>query len=97
MATSTRPHDPAGNPLFVSLTSGVQVLPPSGERKSALPLGAAGPSPPDRYVQPLRRKSHRPAKRTSGSFGSIARPEHPVDKFDPLSTSDQLLPPSLVL
>ena len=62
-----------------------------------LPLGAFGPSPPDRNVQPWRRKSHMPAIRTSGFFGSMVTLEQPVDGLVPLSTSDQVLPPSVVL
>src|SRR4051794_12336685 len=97
MTTSTRPQGPAGIPLLTAAVTGVHVLPPSADRKSPLPLGASGPSPPERYVQPLRRKSHIPAKITSGLPGSRARPEQPVERFTPLSTRDQLLPPSSVL
>src|SRR3954466_12018860 len=59
-------------------------------------LGASGPSPPERNVQPLRRKSHMPASIASGFFGSIVTDEQPVDALLPLSTSDHDLPPSLV-
>src|SRR5262245_29154063 len=62
-------------------TISVQLLPPSFERNSPLPLGASGPSPPERKVHPLRRKSHIPAKRTSGSTGSMDRLEQPVERF----------------
>ena len=52
-------------------SSSVQVAPPSVDLKRPLPLGASGPSPPERNVQPLRRKSHMPAKISFGFFGSI--------------------------
>src|SRR5207244_5392752 len=58
---------------------------------------ASGPSPPERKVHPLRRKSQRPAKSTSGFFESIDRPEQPVERLPPLRISDQVLPPSPVL
>src|SRR5215813_4877126 len=92
---STRPHGIAGRPLAVA--SDTQVLPPSVERNIPLPLGALGPSPPDRNVQPLRRKSHSPAISTSGFLGSIATLEQPVEGLGPLSTWVQVLPPSVVL
>src|SRR5262245_830021 len=93
ITTSTRPHGAAGNPGFELGVSGVQVLPPSRVRYSAEPLAARGSSPPDRNVQPLRRKSHRPASSASGLLGSIARLEQPVEAFGPLSSSDHVLPP----
>src|SRR4051812_29168356 len=61
--TSPRPHGPGGRPFWAAID--VHVLPPSAERNMPLPLGAFGPSPPDRNVQPWRRKSHSPAIRTS--------------------------------
>ena len=97
MTVSTRPHGFAGRPAFVFAVSSVQLLPPSAERNRPLPLGASGPSPPERNVQPLRRKSHMPAMSTSEFFGSIVTEEQPVERFAPLSTSDQLRPPSVVL
>src|SRR5262249_38139060 len=96
MATSMRPQGFAGRPLAPAATS-FQVLPPSADRKSALPLGALGPSPPERNVHPLRRKSQRPASSASGFFGSMATVEQPVERLEPLSTSAQVLPPSVVL
>src|SRR5258705_71054 len=57
--TSTRPHGAAGRPRFAVI--GAQVLPPSVERYIPLALAAVGPSPPERNVKPLRRKSHIPA------------------------------------
>src|SRR5215469_8486481 len=97
MTTSTRPHGLAGIPLFVCAVSSLQVLPPSAERKRLLPLFASGPSPPERKVQPARRKSHIPANSASGFVGSIARPEQPVERLEPASTRLQLFPPSVVL
>src|SRR5215475_5878310 len=92
---SIRPHGAGGRPLAVA--SDAQVLPPSVERNIPLPLGTPGPSPPERNVQPLRRKSHIPAISTSGFLGSIATLEQPVDELGPLSTCVQVLPPSVVL
>src|SRR5580698_9613738 len=89
--TSTRPQGPDGRPLFDAAVSGVHVAPPSAERYSPLALGALGPSPPERKVQPFLRKSHIPAKSTPEFFGSIVRPEQPVERLLPLSTSDQVL------
>src|SRR5262245_15480262 len=97
MATSTRPHGFAGRPLPVSLFSSLQVFPPSELRRWALPLAASGPSPPYRNVQPFRRKSHSPAIKASGSAGSMARLEQPVERFDPLRIWAHVLPPSVVL
>src|SRR5262245_14445100 len=97
MATSRRPHGFAGRPLPVSLFSSLQVFPPSALRRRVLPLAASGPSPPERNVQPLRRKSHSPAINTSGSAGSMLRLEQPVDRLVPLRTWVQVLPPSVVL
>src|SRR6267378_5005374 len=64
-ATATRPHGLAGNPAAPGegggACSSVQVAPPSLLLNKPEPLGAPGPSPPDRNVQPRRRKSHMPA------------------------------------
>src|SRR5687767_8299136 len=95
--TSTRPHGFSGSPLFVFAVSSTQVLPPSAERNMPLPLNASGPSPPERNVHPLRRKSHMPANIRSGIFGSRLTPEQPVDAFAPFKISVQVLPPSTVL
>src|SRR3569623_2381927 len=94
-ATSTRPHGAAGK-LFACETV-CQVRPASLDRNIPLALGAVGFSPPDRNVQPLRRKSHMPASITSGFLGSSARLEHPGERFAPGSTSDHDFPPSVVL
>src|SRR3954463_3011934 len=60
-ATATRPHGLAGRPAFLSAVSSVHVAPPSVLLNMPLPLGAVGPLPPERNVQPWRRKSHMPA------------------------------------
>src|SRR6478672_5755273 len=96
VTTSTRPHGFGGSPALPLSVSSAQVFPPSAERYSPLPEGAFGPSPPERNVQPLRRKSHIPAKSTSGFLGSMVSPEHPVERLPPLSTSSHVLPPSAV-
>src|SRR5947199_10202248 len=75
----------------------VHVFPPSALRSKALPLVASAPSPPDRNVHPLRRKSHRAAKSTSGFFGSIETLEHPVERLGPRKICDHVFPPSPVL
>src|SRR5690348_10369839 len=95
IATSTRPHGAAGRPFAVLID--VHVLPPSVDRWSPEPLVAVGPSPPERNVQPLRRKSHSPASRASGFVGSMARLEQPVDALLPFRICDHVLPPSIVL
>src|SRR5207248_8719683 len=93
IATSMRPYGLGPRPPGTSL----QVLPPSADRKSALALVASGPSPPERNVHPLRRKSHSAAKRRSGLPGSIERLEHPVERFGPRRICDHVFPPSSVL
>src|ERR1700754_4033723 len=91
-----RPYGFDGKPFDLSVTS-VQVLPPSALRNSALALGFVESSPPERNVQPLRRKSHNAEKRTCGFCGSIDSDAQPVDRFGPFKISAQVLPPSLVL
>src|SRR6185503_2445500 len=59
--TATRPHGLVGNPLAVLSSRDAHVAPPSVLLNRPLPLGAFGPSPPERNVHPLRRKSHIPA------------------------------------
>src|SRR6266567_1279757 len=95
--TSTRPQGFGGRPALDSAVSSVQVVPPSAERNNPLPLKASGPSPPERKVQPLRRKSHNPARATSGFDGSSETLEQPVEALDPFRISFKRLPPSLVL
>src|SRR6266566_3597138 len=92
IATSTRPHGFGPNPF-----NSVQLWPPSVDLNSALALGASGPFPPERKVQPLRRKSQSPAKTTSGFFGSIATVLQPVERLGPVKIRSQVLPPSVVL
>src|SRR2546421_4615509 len=60
-ATAMRPNGFAGSPFAFASVSSVQFTPPSVLLNKPLPLDAPGPSPPERNVQPLRRKSHRPA------------------------------------
>ena len=57
--TATRPHGFDGRPAAAEIS--FHVAPPSVDLYKLLPLGAVGPSPPERKVQPLRRKSQRPA------------------------------------
>src|SRR4029453_7335276 len=97
IATARRPYGFFGKPLLASGVISVQVLPPSVERNSPLADGAAGLSPPERYSQPLRRKSHMHASITSGFDGSIAMSVQPVERFGPLRIWVQVLPPSEVL
>src|SRR5579871_2192464 len=96
-ATSIRPHGLLGRPFTAPTSSSCQLFPPSDVRNRALPLGLSGPSPPERKVHPFRRKSHSPAKSTSGFLGSIDSPLQPVERFFPVRMSDQLFPPSEVL
>src|SRR5215813_11059553 len=97
IATASRPYGFLGKPLFASGVISVQVLPPSVERNNALAEGAVGLSPPERYSQPLRRKSHVAANITSGLFGSNLTSVQPVERFGPLRTCCHVLPPSVVL
>src|SRR5256712_12798949 len=94
-ATATRPHGLDGSPF--ALLSSVQDAPPSLLLNRPLPLGAVGPSPPERNVHPLRRKSHMPAKIVFGFCGSSDSIEQPVERVDPFSTFTPVLPPSVVL
>jgi hypothetical protein len=65
--------------------------------KRPLPLEAVEFSPPERNVQPFRRKSHIPTKRVFESRELREAIEHPVERFAPLSILAQDLPPSVVL
>src|SRR4029077_7572725 len=94
IATARRPYGFFGKPLFVSGVISVQVSPPSVERNNPLAEGLSGPSPPERYSQPLRRKSHRHAKISVGFAGLIATSVQPVERFAPLRTCLHVLPPS---
>src|SRR5437660_10173404 len=91
-----RPYGFLGKPLLVSVVISVQVLPPSVARNNPLAEGAVGLSPPERYSQPLRRKSHIEATMLSGLVGSIVTSVQPVERFAPLRTCCHVLPPSVV-
>src|SRR5436305_9989335 len=96
IATAIRPYGFFGKPLLFSGVISFHVFPPSFERNNPLPEGAFGPSPPERKVHPLRRKSQRAANITFESFGSTTTVEQPVERLLPLSASAQFLPPSVV-
>src|SRR5256885_5843583 len=95
--TATRPQGFDGSPLALFSSSSVHDAPPSVLLNRPLPLGASGPSPPERNVHPLRRKSHIPANSVFGFCGSIDIIEHPVDALGPFRTLLHVLPPSVVL
>src|SRR5437867_7465443 len=90
-ATATRPHGLDGSPL--APLSSVQDAPPSLLLNKPLPLGASGPSPPERNVHPLRRKSHIPAKIVFAFVESSDSTAHPVQRFDTCITLTQASPP----
>src|SRR6266705_6384953 len=95
--TATRPHGLGGSPDALADVSSVQVAPPSVLLNRPEALGAVALSPPERNVQPRRRKSHIPAYSVLGRDGSIASIEQPVEALPPFSTCAQVLPPSVVL
>src|SRR5439155_13761967 len=95
--TAMRPHGFDGRPWALLSSSSVHDAPPSVLLNRPLPLVAAGPSPPERNVQPLRRKSHMPAKIVFGLWGSSEIIEQPVERFAPFSTLAHVFPPSVVL
>src|SRR5881409_892027 len=97
IAIARRPYGFFGKPLLASGVISVQVFPPSMERNNPLAEGAVGLSPPERYSQPLRRKSHIAANMMSGLVGSIFTSVQPVERFAPLRTCCHVLPPSVVL
>src|SRR5438105_5016433 len=94
IATAIRPYGFFGKPLLFSGVISFHVFPPSFERNNPLPEGAFGPSPPERKVHPLRRKSQRAANITFESFGSTTTVEQPAEILLPLSATAQLLPSS---
>src|SRR5260370_42222724 len=94
MAIAIRPYGFFGKPLLASGVISVQVFPPSAERNNPPAEGAVGLSPPERYSQPLRRKSHKLANITSGFVGSIDLSVQPVERFGPVRTFVHVLPPS---
>src|SRR5258708_21593394 len=61
-ATATRPQGFGGRPAALVAVSSLHVAPPSVVLNKPLPLGASGRSPPERQVQPSRRRSHTPSK-----------------------------------
>src|SRR5919197_2878381 len=95
-ATATRPHGFRGSPADPAGSS-VQVAPPSVVLKRPDPLGAVVLSPPERNVQPFRRKSHIPAYSVLAFDGSIASIEQPVERLPPFRTLVHVFPPSVVL
>src|SRR5439155_18069111 len=97
IASASRPYGFFGKPLLASGVISVHVFPPSVERNNPLAEGALGVSPPDRYSQPLRRKSHIAANMISGFVGSIFTSVQPVEGFAPLRTCCHVFPPSVVL
>src|SRR6478672_7215294 len=94
--THTRPHGFAGRPFADAAVRSCHVSPPSSLLNRPLPLAAAGPSPPERNVQPLRRKSHIPANSVRGCVGSIDTDAQPVEAFGPFNTSFHVFPASFV-
>ena len=63
-----------------------------------LPLGASGPSPPERNVHPLPTEiPHAGIERLRSLDGSIDIIEQPVDALEPASTLVHVFPPSVVL
>src|SRR5579863_10691650 len=88
---ASRPHGLGGNPLALLSLISLQWSPPSVDWKSPLP------GPPERNVQPWRRKSHIEAKMVFGSSGLMASIPQPVEAFAPARTFFQVLPPSEVL
>src|SRR5580693_9939762 len=97
MLTAMRPQGFGGKPFVLFSSRSVHVAPPSVVMNKPLPLGDVGLSPPERKVQPLRRKSHMPAKMTFGSAELIDIIEQPVERFAPFRIFVQLFPPSVVL
>src|SRR6266853_2434773 len=97
MLTATRPQGLAGSPLALFPSSSFQVDPPSVDWKRPLPLGAVEFSPPERNVQPLRRKSHMPANRVFESCELMEIIEQPVEALPPFRILFQVFPPSVVL
>src|SRR3954462_15553203 len=96
MATAKRPYGFFGKPLLACSVISVQLLPPSVERNNPLAEGSIGVAPPDRYCQPVRRKSHIAANMISGLLESISTSVQPVERFAPLRTCCHILPASVV-
>src|ERR1700741_2729688 len=70
--TAIRPQGFGGNPLAPFASRSAHVAPPSVVMNRPLPLGDVGLSPPERNVQPFRRKCHMPTKITFGSAELMA-------------------------
>src|SRR5271165_1903498 len=96
-ATAMRPQGLAGRPDADFSSKSFHVAPPSLVTKNPLPLGDVGLSPPERKVQPLRRKSHIPAYKTLGSCELMEIMEQPVERLAPFKILFQVFPPSVVL
>src|SRR5262249_53596305 len=97
IAIAKRPYGFFGNPLFASGVTSVHVSPPSLDRNNPLDEGLSGPSPPERYSQPLRRKSHMHANIICGFAGSMATCVRPGKRCPLFNTSFPVCPPSFVL
>src|SRR5580704_13173824 len=97
MLTAMRPQGFGGKPLALFSFRSLHVAPPSVVINKPLPLDDVGLSPPERNVQPFRRKSHMPAKITFGSAELMDIIEQPVERFAPFRIFVQVLPPSVVL
>src|SRR5438105_14260414 len=95
MAIASRPYGFFAKPLFASGVTSVQVSPPSFERNNPLAEGLSGPSPPERYSQPLRRKSHMQANMVFAFVGSIATYVMPECGIDPFRHSLPVLSTSI--
>src|SRR5258707_7408579 len=95
VVTAVGPHGLNGSPFAEEISC--HVAPPSVVLYRPLALAVPGPSPPERNVQPLRRKSHMPAKSTFGFDGSMVMIEQPVEAFGFLRTFVHVFPPSVVL
>src|SRR6266849_8662769 len=90
-ASAILPYGFSGRPSLFAAVSSVQWSPPS------VVLNRPLPGPPERKVQPWRRKSHMLAYSVFGSCGFAANMAQPLDPLVPASTFFQLLPPSVVL
>src|SRR5436190_7811196 len=91
-----RPHGFGGRPFAFAGSRLANDFAPSCDSNRPEPDTASGPSPPERNVQPLRRKSHSDTNRWPASDGSMLTSAQPVDAFGPLSASVHVLPPSRV-
>src|SRR5215813_13289370 len=97
MVTAIRSQGFVGRFFVDFSSSSCYVAPASVVLKRPLPLGAVGLSPPERNVQPLRRKSHMLAKSDFEFSELMDIIPQPVERFVPFRILFQVLPPSLVL